>query len=130
MTTNSGAPSGARSDLPNGAAQDLAARLNAQLPGVRLPEVPRRFAIFRSDDDDPELYLWGLQTADRAVAFDSGGGVRRSPSAERIADRVDMVVDAYLVWLDPAADDDPPTAGGSAVGATADGSAAADDPVT
>jgi hypothetical protein len=102
MTTDTGAPGGAQSNIPFGLAE--------RFPGLRLPEVPRRFAIFCGDgDDEPELYVWGLQTADRAVAFNAGGGMHRSVSAERIANLVDLVATAYLVWLDDDPDDDPAT---------------------
>jgi hypothetical protein len=91
MTTNSGAVDGA-----------LSASVDDQLPGARLPEVPRRFAIFTyGADEEPELYLWGIQTAERAVAFSPcGGASHRSGSAESIERLLNIAMDADLVWLD------------------------------
>jgi hypothetical protein len=91
MTTNSGAVDGA-----------LAASIDDQLPGAVLPEVPRRFAIFTYDaDDEPELYLWGLQIAERAFAFSPNGGTtHRSGTAERMERVLNLAMDADLVWLD------------------------------
>lgn len=81
----------------------LAASIDEQLPGATLPEVPRRFAIFTYDaEEEPELYLWGIQTADRALAFSpTGASTHRSATAARIEGLVNLARDANLVWLDP-----------------------------
>lgn len=91
MTTHTNACDGA-----------LAAVVDDQLPGAELPDVPRRFAIFTYDaDDEPELYLWGLQTAEHAIGCHrSGASTHRADTTERIRHTIDRAMDATLVWLD------------------------------
>lgn len=105
MTTHTGGADAAHADAAP------AAFVDDQLPGAELPEVPRRFAIFTYDaDDEPELYLWGIQTARRALAFHhTGTSIHRATTADAIRDRVDLIMDTSLVWLDPNPSDRDPS---------------------
>lgn len=91
------------SGMTDTSAAALAARVEEQLPGFRLPEVPRRFVLCAYGPDDVPLVLyWGLAVTGTALGF-RDASTHVSASAERMAATLSRAYDVELVWLDPRA---------------------------
>lgn|GEM_PF-4658667 len=70
-------------------------------------ELVRRFVIVRRGaDDEPAVYLVGMQTAGHAVACtERGRRLHRAARAEGILSHVGSAEEAHLIWLDPGPGD-------------------------
>ncbi len=88
-------------------------RICRELPGLRLPELPRRFLLVEfldpepMDDDAgeakaavPELFAWGLAFPGSATMFHPDGRTTRLGSADRALALFGRVHDIDLVWVD------------------------------
>lgn len=83
-------------------------RLARQVPGLRVPTVPRRFLVYeaRRQPAGPRLYCWGSQVATRALGcFPDGTHVGRFASAPQLLHVMGYGKELRMVWLDePEAD--------------------------
>lgn len=91
-------------DTTVGTDDEMKARIEKQLPGLVLTEMPRRFAICGYDEDDePVVEYWGIQLSGRAVAVrPTLTETWRGSSAEGMCHTMSLALDVDLVWLDPA----------------------------
>ena len=78
-------------------------RLARQVPGLRVPTLPRRFLVYevRRVPAAPRLYCWGSQVATRALAcFPDGTFFGRFNSAPQVLRVMGYAKELRLVWVD------------------------------